>query len=83
MWNVKFLVSATCRNALSTVSRKSVNDASSGSTVTVPDSILDRSRISLMRFKQIGAGGVDRLGEIGLLGGQVAFGVLALVAGRG
>ena len=50
---------------------------------TVPDSIFDRSRMSLISIEQVVAGRVDRLGELGLLGGQVAVGVLATAGRRG
>ena len=45
-------VSASWRNGLPTASSRLVNRSSSASTVTVPDSIFDRSRISLIRFNR-------------------------------
>ena len=42
-----------------TASSRLEKKISSASTVTVPDSIFDRSRMSLMRFKQVGAGAVN------------------------
>ena len=63
-------------NVRSTLSRSAAKVISSGSTVTVPDSIFDRSRMSLMSVEQVGAGGMDVLGEVDLLVGQVAADVL-------
>ena len=51
-WNGRFLASATCRKLRSTVSRRPAKGISSTSTVTVPDSIFDRSRMSLMRLSR-------------------------------
>ena len=45
--------------------------------MTVPDSIFDRSRMSLIRFEQVGAGAVDRARELDLLGREVAVRVVA------
>ena len=45
------------------VARRSSRRSSLTSTVTVPDSILDRSRMSLISMQQVGAGQVDGLGE--------------------
>ena len=45
-------VSASWRNGLPTASSRLENRSSSASTVTVPDSIFDRSRISLIRFNR-------------------------------
>ena len=50
MWNANWRASATWRKLRSTASRTFTNGTCSGSTVTVPDSILDRSRMSLIRF---------------------------------
>ena len=47
--NGRFFASATCRKLRSIVSRRPANVMSSTSTVTVPDSIFDRSRMSLIR----------------------------------
>ena len=44
--------------------------------MTVPDSIFDRSRMSLISVEQVVARAVDRLGELDLPAGQVALGVL-------
>ena len=51
-WNGRFLFSATCRKLRSMVSRRPANEISSTSTVTVPDSIFERSRMSLIKFKR-------------------------------
>ena len=48
-WNGRFLSSATCRKLRSMVSRSPAKEISSTSTVTVPDSIFERSRMSLIR----------------------------------
>src|SRR5271157_3597785 len=48
----RFLLSATCRKLRSMVSRRPANEISSASTVTVPDSIFERSRMSLMRLNR-------------------------------
>jgi hypothetical protein len=47
-WNAKFFCSARCWNIRSTLSRSAAKAISSASTVTVPDSIFDRSRMSLI-----------------------------------
>ncbi len=47
-WNARFFESATCRNVRSMLSLSEANVISSASTVTVPDSIFDKSRMSLM-----------------------------------
>ena len=44
--------SASCRKGLPIMSRRLAKKTSSASTETVPDSIFDRSRISLIRFKR-------------------------------
>ena len=44
--------SASCRKVRSIVSRRCAKGISSDSTVTVPDSIFDRSRMSLIRFRR-------------------------------
>ena len=49
---------------------------SSASTVTVPDSILDRSRISLIRLSRSRAGAVNRARELNLLETQVVFDIV-------
>ena len=49
---------------------------SSASTDTVPDSIFERSRMSLIRFKQIAAGAVNRAGELDLAPGKIAIRVV-------
>ena len=46
------------------------------STATVPDSIFDRSRMSLIRVEQVVARRVDGLRELDLLAGEVAGRVL-------
>ena len=43
--------------------------------MTVPDSIFDRSRMSLISIKQIVARRMDRLGELDLFRRQVAGGI--------
>ena len=58
------------------VSRRLTNVISSGSTVTVPDSIFERSRMSLISVSRSVPGGVDVLGELDLLVGEVAADVL-------
>ena len=50
--NGRFLASATCRKLRSMVSRRPAKEISSTSTVTVPDSIFERSRMSLMRLSR-------------------------------
>ena len=50
--NDSLRASASCRKLRSIVSRRCVNSRSSHSTVTVPDSIFDRSRMSLMRLSR-------------------------------
>ena len=45
-------VSASCRNGRATMSSRLAKAISSASTVTVPDSILDRSRMSLIRLSR-------------------------------
>ena len=45
-------LSASCRNGRVTVSVRLRNEISSASTDTVPDSIFDRSRMSLIRFSR-------------------------------
>ena len=69
-------VSATGRKVRSTYSRRSANGSSPTSIAIVPDSIFAMSRMSLISDEQVGARGVDRLGELALLGGQVPFGVV-------
>ena len=44
--------SASCRNGRSTVSSRLLKNTSSASTETVPDSIFDRSRMSVIRFSK-------------------------------
>ena len=55
----------------------SVNSSSSASTVTVPDSIFDRSRMSVMRLSRSVPGAVDGARELDLLRRQVALRVVA------
>ena len=51
-WNGNALASATCRKFRSTESRNDAKLNSSASTVTVPDSIFDKSRMSVMRLSK-------------------------------
>jgi hypothetical protein len=50
--NASCRVSASWRKGRAIMSRRFANAISSASTVTVPDSIFDKSRISLIRFKR-------------------------------
>ena len=50
IWKPSLRRSASSRNVRSTVALRAANDTLSTSIVTVPDSILERSRMSLMRF---------------------------------
>ncbi len=50
--NCSLRFSASCRNGRAIISSKLLKYTSSASTETVPDSIFDRSRISLMRFNR-------------------------------
>ena len=71
------LVSATVAEGALDVTRAGRRSGSSPtSTAIVPDSIFARSRMSLISDQQVGAGRVDRLGELLLLGRQVALGVV-------
>jgi len=65
-----------------TISTRFVNRISSASTVTVPDSILERSRMSLMRFKRSVAGTVDGARKLHLLRRQVRVRIFRRAAGR-
>jgi hypothetical protein len=58
------------------VSRRSANGISLASTVTVPDSIFDRSRMSLIRFSRSVPAPWIVLGELDLLRREVALRVL-------
>ncbi len=51
-WNGRLFESAMCRKLRSTESRSEVKPISSASTVTVPDSIFDKSKMSVMRFSK-------------------------------
>ncbi len=51
-WNARFFDSATEWNVRLTASRREANVISSASTVTVPDSILERSRMSLINVSR-------------------------------
>ncbi len=64
-WNVRPMLSHSVANPIS-----------STSTVTVPDSIFDKSRMSLISVRRSGAGGMDVPGEIDLPRRQVAADVL-------
>ena len=44
--------SASCRNGRATISSRLLKNTSSASTETVPDSIFERSRMSLIRFSK-------------------------------
>ena len=50
--NDRLRLSASCRNGRATMSSRLVKKISSASTETVPDSIFDRSRMSLIRFSR-------------------------------
>ena len=52
MANESWRLSASCRNGRPTVSSRLAVRISSASTVTVPDSILERSRMSLIRLSR-------------------------------
>ena len=67
------LVAGTVR---ATMSSRLAKKTSSASTVTVPDSIFDRSRMSRDQVQQVRAGAVDGARELDLLRREVAFGVL-------
>ena len=57
-------------------SRRLANDISPISSATVPDSIFDRSRMSLIRLSRSVPARVDRAGELDLLLGEVALRVV-------
>ena len=68
--------SASWRNGRATVSSTLVKKISSASTVTVPDSILDRSRMSLIRFsRSVPAPWMVRANST-CLGVEVALGIV-------
>ena len=69
-------LSAMWWNVRSTLSRSDANVISSASTVTVPDSIFDRSRMSLISVSRSVPAEWMFSRELDLLGGQVAAGVL-------
>ena len=74
-WNGRFLFSATCRKLRSMVSRRPAKEISSTSTVTVPDSIFERSRMSLIRFSRSEPDELMLRANSTCLGDEVAAGV--------
>ena len=75
-WNARFFDSATWWNVRSTLSRSALNVISSASTVTVPDSIFDRSRMSLISVSRSVPAEWMFLAKSTCFGRQVAAAVL-------
>ena len=79
--NESLRASASWRKLRSIVSRRCVNSRSSHSTVTVPDSIFDRSRMSLIRFSRSVPAPWIVLANSTCRGGEIAVRVLRRAAG--
>ena len=68
--------SASCRNGRATASSRLEKAISSASTVTVPDLIFERSRMSLMRLQEIRACAVNGPANSTCLPFEIAIGIV-------